>query len=517
MLGPPVREPERMSATEPNRFGSPKTTSWVTARARRFRRDLRWLEVLQFALFVAFAATKLASPWDKYPRYTGDGRIWAYVAEAPLLSRDFWFSTRPPTMALFYKLLDMSDDRMIWLHSFLAIAAWGLLASSVARLATRTWVALLSFVGVLGVALTSTVHGWDIVIRTESLSSSLIALVLACTLRFLALTPDHRRRRLIWLLCGAVSAFLAAFVRDTNAYILLLLAIGLPIAQWLALGRVASGPLLTRAWARLRRQGVLPLLFSAVLILPSMAAQHSVRQSERYFFPLMNTIFRRVLPSKWKRQYFQDELGMPVSRTLMSRRYKWASSNRRVAFKHEAYADFRSWLRQNGLPGYQRYLIENYEVTLAEAYRFYPRMVRARLARTTRPSANPATDLADGLLLSGPISAHPVGAHVFVSAIGLVALIGARRRKTRLLALFTVLCAGLTASQAFICYHGDAMEVERHALPVGMLLRLGVVAAIALCFVAVHAAIARGASAVWRRTQSRALGRHPHSLPGVPT
>lgn len=485
-----------MNVTEPNR-----TTPmlWMLGRLARLANDPRWRPFLQLLLFLAFAATKLSSPWDKFPRYTGDKRIWAGIAELPLFSRDFWFSTRPFTMSLFYKLVDISDERIIWLQSLMAIGSWGFFASSVSRLVSQRWIALLVFSGILAVGLTSTVHAWDIVIRTESLSSSLLMLTLGCTLRFLTLSPDHRRRRLLWLVCGLVAAFLTAFARDTNAYVLLLIAGSLPFAQWLAHGKVASGPFLPRLWWRVRRQGVLPLVFSLGLVLLSFGSQYTVRESQRYFFPLMNTIFRRVLPSNWKRKYFEHELGMPMSRALMSRRGKWASSDRRAAFNREAYADFREWLARDGLRGYQRYLLDNFEVTFAEAHRFYPRMVRARFGRVSKASQNRATELADAWLLHGPLSADPTRALVSVFVLGLFASFAARRPRTRLLALFAVLCAALAASQAYICYHGDAMEVERHALPVGMFLRLGAVAFLALSCIALHTAAARALSMLRRR------------------
>jgi hypothetical protein len=371
--------------------------------------------------WLAFAAVKVSSPWDKIVVQAGDGRIWATIGQNPLFSDDFWFANRPFTLPLIYKVLGDSDVLVGWFQSVLAIVSWGVFADTIARYVFRPSLSFLVFVAILGFALTTPVHAWDVVLRTESVSASFLFLFFAALLRVLG--PVHvtsYRGKKYWLVLSLVSALLAAFSRDTNAYILMVAAGFVPVV--LLVARL-TGSSEERSPDRRRRNFFSALLLCGGLLGIAFVAQDNVKRSRRYEFPLMNVIFKRVLPSKARLAYFRDELGMPVSRALMKRQRKFASADRREAFRSPALAEFREWLGTRGYAGYQRYLLSHLRTTVWEAYDFLPRLVRHDFRRNGRRSANVYTERMDSVFLGGPLAENPHNAMLAIAVVAVGAFI----------------------------------------------------------------------------------------------
>jgi hypothetical protein len=190
----------------------------------------------------------------------------------------------------------------------------------------------------------------------------------------------------------------------------------------------------------------------------------------------MNVIFQRVLPDRQKLTYFQQTLGMPVSDALLERKRRWASSNKQVAFKTPALEDFRTWLRSRGYSGYQRYLLAHPAQTLGEANAYFPRAAAEGFPRLARKASGPASRLADWLFVRGPHGHFPRLALVVPAVLAALA-VRAGRRGTRALGLLALYFVACTLTQAFICFHADAMELDRHAVLVGITFRLAVLLA----------------------------------------
>jgi hypothetical protein len=392
---------------------------------------------------------------------TGDGRIWALIAESDIASQDFWLACRPFTLPLFYKLLGGSDQALVWFQSVVAILSWGLLAYAIAGLLPSPMLSVLGLLVVLALGLTSLVHGFDLVVRTESLGTSFLVLSLAATLCFTASEGAAPLRKYSWLGVALASAVLSAFARETNGYFLPLLALFVAVECW-----------------RKHRRAALAL--SLGLVLTTLGASISTHASGRYDGPLMNVIFKRVLPAPAKLAYFRDELGMPVSRELMARTGEWASSDGSLAYISPKLASLREWLRSRGYVGDQRYLLNHLLRTGEEAYRALPAYVRAEpgamapsVLRANRRSANLISNWADSWLARGPISRFPIAACLAIFGVSVAFSFSAQAR-SRLLAHLALLCWFGALSQAYVCYHGDVMEVLRHGLIVGVLFRLAV-------------------------------------------
>ena len=263
------------------------------------------------------------------------------------------------------------------------------------------------------------------------------------------------------MVATAVVGTANVFARDTNPYIVLLLLPTLAIWVW-AMSRRAA----------VTRRALLTLTISVVLALAtaSYTARWTARAAPRFDFPLMNVIFNRILPDPVKSDYFVRELGMPMSRALMNYKGRFASAHGQRAYVEPALHPFRVWLFTDGYSAYERYLLFNFGGAFREALAEFPRVAGYIPSREGIHSSTPLTPIADEWLVSDPTARSPLTACVAFLVVGLLALV-LRSAQSRVLGGLLVFLVLATVSQLFVCVHGDAMELARHAVSVGILLR----------------------------------------------
>jgi hypothetical protein len=449
-----------------------------------------------------FAAARLSWTAQRAPVLTGDGHVWSKVARQPLWSKAFWFGHRPATLPLLYKLIGEGDERLVWAQTLIGILAWATLAVVVAEVA-EGWLSLATFALVLVLGSTTLVRFWDVVIRSEALGLSFFILCFAATLRSCRRLPPRERRgsRWAWPALALASGALTAFARETNAYLL-------PLLGLLGL----AGSWATRTAGELsqptrRHYHAAPLALALSLTATCVACQANTRISGRYAFPLVNVIFKRVLPDRKKLAYFRDVLAMPVSDALLARRSRWASADHGAAFHAPELEDFRNWLYERGYSGYERYLLTHATLTVTEAARSFPAYARSDVGHRRRGSDE--LEGVDDVLVRGPARDFPGALLAFLFGVG---VLGAcvQSSRTRVLAVTTLFLAVATATQAYVCYHGDAMEVVRHGTMVGILLRLG-------ALFALFTVLAAGRSMHACRSRRASMTTSPTSkAPGAP-
>jgi hypothetical protein len=425
-----------------------------------FLRDARAFERLAALLFLV---TKLALFWGRHPAYTGDRGVFARIGARPLTDVTFWTAGRPFTTPLFHKVSGGNPQIVIWLQGATGAVAWLALAHALSRLVPGKWASRAAFVLVLCLALTTGVHGWDFIVRSESLSNSFLALTLAALLNALRhAARGDRRRATAWSVGCGVAAVFAAGARDTNAYVVagfaLLVVWGAWFARrerpWLVLGALVFG-----------------------LLLVAVASRKNAQLSGRHRTSLTQVVFQRVLTHPRRLAYFRDRLGMPTSKVLLGRKGTMLSSNNYFAKKSPALAPFREWVANDGYYAYQRYLVTHFGSTLREAMRRFPREVGNSRKGYTRRGENPVSRGLD-LLIMRSVAWRPWLSVAFGFGVGLLAVSFGRKRGLHWLGAVTLCAVGTAIVQGYVSYHGDAMEVSRHSLNVALFLQLAVVCAV---------------------------------------
>jgi hypothetical protein len=297
---------------------------------------------------------------------------------------------------------------------------------------------------VLGVSLSDRVAAWDGVVLSESVSQSLAALGLAAAM---ALARHWRTG----LAIGAVALMgLWSQARDTDGIFLGLLGVigGAGLLLWRA----------DRRW----------LVLAAAAVAWCIVGQASSGAGERWRFPFNNVLAQRILPDPVPREFFAG-LGLPVTSALMEMSGQWASSNDWAFERDPALEPFREWAARRGRPTYALFLVSHPGYLWDGPWRD-----RAMLFAADISDYRPKGFWVD--------PGEWVGAHLvprndprlmYLGTLLLIAAAVALRRRLPAEAFVVAAFMMAVAALSPIVWHGDAMEIRRHAMLVTVIWHLG--------------------------------------------
>lgn len=396
--------------------------------------SMRIARAVPLGLVLLAGAIRVWAVLAATPVITPDTFAYARQSRLPLLSTAFWGSQHPPLLPLLWKPLpgllasaapvQIGDLSLaLILNALVGAACFGYLALTVSRLARTEpgrWAVLTA---VLALSLAPDVAGWDASGLSESISLSLVALVVALAIRY-ALAPG---RRVAGGLALAVVA--ATLARDTN----------LPLCL---LGLL---PVLVAVRSHIR-------LLTAALVLAaalSLVGQQAGRRSET---PTRNAIAAAIADpgaARWFRAH-----GMPVvpgTREMLV----W-----RPAGSYPPGPDARAlarWVRAHARTTWLEYLLSHPSRTLS---------IRTELGRIYDPPLRylrPYWGVSGhGLFLHGPWL-------LLLAALGAAgAWVRRRDRETLVLLAF----AAATLPLAVLIWDADALELDRHAIVIPVVAQL---------------------------------------------
>jgi hypothetical protein len=404
--------------------------------------------IFYIALFALYVTARLlyAQPALVKPRVMDDTQAYFRISNQPLLDVKFWGDSRPLVFPLLLKIAAQDFSTAAALQLGFSLLAWTLLGLSVAASLRTRSLAPFAFGLILALSLVRHLAGWDFTMLTESLSVSWFVLFLAAGLWLL------RGWRIERVLALIVAGLFLAFARDTNAYLLLMLA-GLMVLAVIF------------RWARPRIL-ILSVAFIGIFLLNNANAD----RGGRWVFPFLNVMGRRVLPSPQAVDFFESNCGLHVTPDLMALEGEFANGQSRAFYNAPDLAEFRSWTYQRGKSCYMRWLVSDPMHSGAEAFsqfgplvafpdvdnyfsRFYQPILPAFIERILYP---------DRFIL---------WIWALVTLAALTAIFTRAWRDNPLWAAFILLVLPIFP-HLFITWHGDAMAPARHALSVGLELYL---------------------------------------------
>jgi hypothetical protein len=346
---------------------------------------------------------------------------------------------------LLLKIYAAEKTKVAAFQTAFSIFVWGMLALSLS-FSLKGLLRPFAFGLILALSLERHIAGWDVVLLTESLSISLLALFLAAWL---------------WLLRGwswwkvvllSLVAFSWAFTRDTNGWLLLMVA-GLILLAVLFFG------------AR-RRYLMVALIFFVIFACSNLSAD----RGHRWVFPFQNVLAQRILTDESALAFFAD-CGMPVTPELLELAGGYANSGERAFYNAPALESYRAWMYASGKSCYLRWLLSRPVASLREPWvdlgwllafedvdSFYPQRYEPILPW-----------YAERVL-------YPQDALLWLWAATTVAALIAIWRKAwkmnEVWLVFIGLCL-LIYPHVFLVWHGDVPGTHRHALTVSLQFVLG--------------------------------------------
>jgi len=374
------------------------------------------------------------------------------VASHSVFSLDFLAGGRSWTVPLLWKVLPDADSERAAGQFLVSVACWPLLAAAVARALRPTAYRYVAFAAVLLFSLSLAVVRWDVVMLSESVSISLTALVLA---GWLELVRAPRPAMVVALLAAML---LWVFARDSNGVIALMTV---PLALiWV----VRPAPGLGRGWAAGLAGGTLAIFLAGLLATTTDQAQ--LRRSER---PILHVVGRRVLAEPDKTRWWRDH-GMPAPppRVVRERRSLAGIAEGGLPTDPQTEA-FLEWAREEGRGTLARYLLTHPAETLREPFSKRQRLLSGVTVGYLSPNARAVVpEPLDELVY--PRDAQDVYFWLVVVGLGTAALAltaGARR-----VWLVPAVALAVQVPHALVVYHGDTLEVPRHAILVAITTRL---------------------------------------------
>lgn len=374
-----------------------------------------------------------------------DTPVYTSIASRSLFDFHFWIGERPWTTPLFYKLLRNDPPSIAVFQLALSAICWGLLALCAARAVRLSWLKPIAFGMILLFSLSTEIILWDGVMLADSISLSLMALFIAS---WFWLLEDWQWFKAV---LTAVAAFSWAFTKDTNAWVVLVIAALLIIG--IAARRIQS------------RYVLIASVFAVIFAMNDVSAN----RAQRWVVAFMNNVGMRILPSPERTTYFA-ELGMPVTPALMQRRQKKAWTDNWAFFKDPALQQFRDWLYAHGESSYIRFLLSHLALTVQEPLRHSEELLSSEL-RNYAP-ANFANILSEPLTEVVYFKRWAV-LWTWAAAIAVGFVFGLRLWTSNVAFVVPLMIILLVYPQAVIAWHGDPNEIGRHGLEAGVNLRLG--------------------------------------------
>ncbi|MBK9210901.1 MAG: hypothetical protein IPL71_22515 [Anaerolineales bacterium] len=415
------------------------------------------VKILLAFIFLTYAIIRLITnlPARSAPRELVDTAAYLRISQQPVSDIRFWGDKRPLVFPLLLKISEQNTSLTSLLQTGFAILAWGLLALFVSASMRTVWLQLLSFGMVLTLSLVRHLANWDYVMMTESLSVSWFVLFLALGIW---LTHGWRVDKVIAL---CVAGLFLAFTRDTNAYLLLMLAGMLILA-------------VIFRWAQPR-----VLILAAFFLLSFLLNNINSETGARWIFPLNNIVGRRILLSTEAVRSLES-CGMPVTPALLEMVNNYGHSQDSAFYTNPKLEDYRIWLAAHGKTCYMKWLLSNPIRSVGQSLNQFQGLIAF---------ADVSKFFARGYDPLLPWFVEPFIYPVkFILPLWVILTIGAliaiwKRAWTinPLWGVYILLNLPILP-HLFITWHGDAMAPERHALSVGLQLALCLWIAIFLLF-----------------------------------
>lgn len=400
-------------------------------------------------VFGLYAVVRLASNYSVIsdPGTIEDTTAYLRISREDILSQEFWAGARPFVFPLLLKLTKQNLPLTSLVQLFFSIFSWGCLAFLFINFLRGNMMKIISFIVLLALSLVRNFSNWDYMIMTESLSISFFVLFLACGLWLM--NGWSGARAVLFIIVGMPFAF----VRDTNAYVLLFLSGLLLIAMLLR-------------WIPLRNLFFV-LSFAGFFVLTNWTSDLGLR----WVFPLNNNIGKRVLPSEQAVRFFEG-CGMPVTPELMRLAGEFANGQDRAFYNDPALEGYRIWLHNSGKSCYIRYLLSDLPGNAASVIGQFGFLMEYEKIHT---ALVPGYDPVIPFFLEGFV--YPVNSAlwlwIFVTVVALFLVWRKRWLDDPILGIYVLLCL-LIFPHLFVTWFGDAMAPERHSLSVGLQFALSV-------------------------------------------
>ena len=377
----------------------------------------------------------------------GDTTSYLEGSMLPLNDPAFYSERRPWGILLIYKVFGGSLPAIGFAQLAVSTIVWLFLAWMLVGSMKTSAGKILGFLFILGTSLSPTVQIWNHAGLSESFSISLMILILALFIGIL------QRWRLLFFLALILCFALWVSVHEVNLYLGLLVAITLFVIGLMR-----------------RNYRIFLILSSCIAVILGINSHFSSLYAlPRWALPVAEVITKRILPVPEYVDYFSSQ-GMPVTPELLALSGRWAHSDNYAILNNPGFREFSKWLFKDGKAVYTKFLIAHPIYTFTLPIVNLDEMLAADFSHLI-PGYQPA--------LPGFVNEFFFPIRWFWIFIWISALVvgyflwSGLREKTRvfwLLIMFFV----FSIPYLYLAWHGDALDLARHASIASIQFHLGV-------------------------------------------
>ena len=250
----------------------------------------------------------------------GDTEVFLHMAALKWTNPYFYHGLRPWTVPILHSLVNGAKNihNIILLQSIVSYVSWIFLAFIVVCFLKDYLAKVVAFFLIAFIPLNGFIHHYSLVILSESLSFSFLAVFLGSYLWY------TNKQSILSVICLAIVALIFAFTRDTDAYRVLLMTLPILILIVQHIRNKVPG---------VTRHTVLFIVFIFIFIGSDLSSSNIKCRdcvhpytNARWHMPIVNNLLQRILPFEDRVKYYEAH-GLPVTSALMAMKYKYASSD----------------------------------------------------------------------------------------------------------------------------------------------------------------------------------------------
>jgi hypothetical protein len=408
-----------------------------------------------------FVFLKLDYPTFIAERVFRDTSSYLVQAEIPLTSLSFWAGERSFTLPLLFKILHLQRDvvvmsRVFQFQLWFAILSWAALAAAAASSLRNKWLGPFAFGLVLLFGTNLETGLWDSLLLTESLSISLFVLLLAMWIGWFHIESIRPRLPRALYVCGMVLvSVLYAFTRDSNLYFLLACSVVFILAQIIQ-------KLTKNLW-----------IYAAAMLLLAVLHTASLSGGNRWQIFIYDHLAVRILPNPTATAYFANA-GLPVTPQLRQITGMIGYEYHDLLINSPSMQPVRDWVNLKGKNVYIAYLLSRPLQTLLEPLQQFDRLANGSNLVYLYPRFLPLSIPERVTWITNLFYSHSAVSLAGLFLLGAAACMlfwtGPLKRSGLALTIFALLIS--IYPMMFIIWHGEPLEIERHAVQIGIQWRL---------------------------------------------
>jgi len=419
-----------------------------------YQDDQSHLKATGRKLLVGFIAVSLAylyaqvSAGIRVPEAVELGDTTSYLEGAGMQLSDpaFFSERRPWGILLIFKLLGSSLAAIGFVQLAFSTIAWLFLAWMLVGSLRTSVGKLLGFMFVLGVSLSPTVQVWNHAGLSESFSISTMIMLLALFIGILQRWNPSFFLAIIFFFALWVS------IHEVNMYLGLLVASTLFI-----IGLIRKN---------YRTFVILSACIAIMLAINSHLS--SLYALPRWALPVAEVITKRILPVPEYLEYFSSQ-GMPVTPELMALSGRWAHSDNYAILNNPRLRPFSRWLFQDGKTVYAGFLAAHPVYALTLPLVNIDDMLAVDFSHLI-PGYEPALpEVVNEFFF--PIRWFWI--YLGMSILLFVIVFWKQRREVSRAFWLIVLFFIFSIPYLYLAWHGDALDLARHASIANIQFHLG--------------------------------------------